>query len=81
MHAFEDAFVDVVDAPPGDLATIRPTIHPHAKELLIRAGEVMLAAERQHDEVLAREIADLLRQVQTVMILRGLKPEDVYHFL
>jgi phosphoribosyl-ATP pyrophosphohydrolase len=45
---------------------------------LEEAGEVLLAAEHENDEALANEISQLIYHLQTLMLARGIKLEDVY---
>jgi len=42
---------------------------------------VWLAAEHESDEALAEEISQLIYHLQTLMLARGLQPNDIYKFL
>jgi phosphoribosyl-ATP pyrophosphohydrolase len=48
---------------------------------LEEAGEVWLAAEHESDENLAKEISQLIYHLQTLMLARGIKLEDIYRHL
>ena len=56
-------------------------VHSIGKKILEEAGEVWLAAEHQSNEELAEEISQLIYHLQTMMLARGLKPEDIYKYL
>ena len=56
-------------------------MHQIGKKILEEAGEVWLAAEHESDEALAEEISQVIYHLQTLMIARGLRPEDIYRFL
>lgn len=56
-------------------------VHQIGKKILEEAGEVWLAAEHETDEALAQEISQLLFHIQTLMLARGLKLEDIYRYL
>jgi phosphoribosyl-ATP pyrophosphohydrolase len=65
----------------GTVAALDAGIHTIGKKILEEAGEVWLAAEHESDEALAEEISQLVYHLQTLMLARGLKPEDIYKFL
>ena len=65
----------------GTVAALDAGVHQIGKKILEEAGEVWLAAEHESDENLAQEISQLLYHVQTLMLARGLKPEDIYRYL
>lgn len=65
----------------GTLAALDSGVHEIGKKILEEAGEVWLAAEHESDEALAEEISQLLYHLQTMMLARGLKLEDVYRYL
>ncbi len=73
----------VTDRPKGSgtVAAIDKGVHHLGKKVIEEAGEVWIAAEYQSDEQLAEEISQLLYWTQTVMISRGIRPEDVYKYL
>ena len=56
-------------------------VHSIGKKILEEAGEVWLAAEHESDEALAEEISQLIYHLQTMMLARGLTPDDVYKYL
>ena len=63
------------------VASLDAGVHQIGKKILEEAGEVWLAAEHESDEALAEEISQLIYHLQTLMLARGLKPEDIYRFL
>ena len=65
----------------GTVAALDKGIHHLGKKIIEEAGEVWIAAEYQSDDQLAEEISQLLYWSQTMMIARGLQPEDVYKYL
>jgi phosphoribosyl-ATP pyrophosphohydrolase len=65
----------------GTVAALDAGIHSIGKKILEEAGEVWLAAEHESDEALAEEISQLIYHLQTLMLARGLKPDDIYKFL
>ena len=52
-----------------------------ARDAGVMAGEVWLAAEHESDEALAEEISQLIYHLQTLMLARGLTPDDIYRYL
>jgi len=62
-------------------AALDSGVHQIGKKILEEAGEVWLAAEHESDEALAEEISQLIYHLQTLMLARGLKPEDIYRYL
>ena len=65
----------------GTVAAIEAGVHQIGKKILEEAGEVWLAAEHESDAALAEEISQLLYHLQTLMLARGIKLEDVYRYL
>jgi phosphoribosyl-ATP pyrophosphohydrolase len=65
----------------GTIAAVDSGVHSIGKKILEEAGEVWLAAEHESDEALAEEISQLIYHLQTLMLARGLKPEDIYRYL
>ena len=65
----------------GTVAAVDAGVHAIGKKILEEAGEVWLAAEHESDESLAEEISQLIYHLQTLMLARGLKPEDIYRYL
>ena len=65
----------------GTVQALDAGVHSIGKKILEEAGEVWLAAEHESDEALAEEISQLLYQLQTLMLARGLSINDVYKFL
>ena len=63
------------------VAALDSGVHQIGKKILEEAGEVWLAAEHESDEALAEEISQLIYHLQTLMLARGLKPEDIYRYL
>jgi phosphoribosyl-ATP pyrophosphohydrolase len=73
----------LVDRPEGS-ATVEAVdagVHEIGKKILEEAGEVWIAAEHETDEALAEEISQLIYRLQTLMLARGLTPNDIYKFL
>ena len=73
----------LVDRPEGS-ATVEAVdagVHEIGKKILEEAGEVWIAAEHESDEALAEEISQLIYRLQTLMLARGLTPNDIYKFL
>ena len=56
-------------------------VHSIGKKVLEEAGEVWLAAEHESNEELAEEISQLIYHLQTLMLARGLTPDDIYRYL
>ena len=65
----------------GTVDALDAGIHSIGKKILEEAGEVWLAAEHESDDALAEEISQLIYHLQTLMLARGLTPQDVYKFL
>lgn len=65
----------------GTVAAVDAGVHTIGKKILEEAGEVWLAAEHESDEALAEEISQLIYHLQTLMLARGLTPDDIYKYL
>lgn len=65
----------------GTVAAVEAGVHSIGKKILEEAGEVWLAAEHETNEALAEEISQLMYHVQTLMLARGLSPNDIYKYL
>jgi phosphoribosyl-ATP pyrophosphohydrolase len=65
----------------GTVAAVDAGVHAIGKKVIEEAGEVWIAAEYQSDEHLAEEISQLLYRLQTLMLARGITPDDVYKYL
>ena len=63
------------------VAAVDAGVHSIGKKILEEAGEVWLAAEHESDQALAEEISQLIYHLQTLMLARGLQPQDVYKYL
>lgn len=87
MKTFESLWVElsekVLTRPEGSstVSAIDSGIHSIGKKILEEAGEVWLAAEHESDDALAEEISQLIYQLQTLMLARGLSINDVYKYL
>jgi phosphoribosyl-ATP pyrophosphohydrolase len=87
MKDFDSLFVELAEKVAtrpegsGTVAALDAGVHSIGKKILEEAGEVWLAAEHESDEALAEEISQLIYHLQTLMLARGLKPEDIYKFL
>ncbi|CAB4678305.1 unannotated protein [freshwater metagenome] len=65
----------------GTVAAVDAGVHAIGKKILEEAGEVWLAAEHESNEELAEEISQLIYHLQTLMLARGLTPDDIYKYL
>lgn len=65
----------------GTVAAVDAGVHSIGKKILEEAGEVWLAAEHESDDALAEEISQLIYHLQTLMLARGLSPNDIYKYL
>ena len=87
MKSFESLWselskkVESKDATSGTVAALDAGVHEICKKVLEEAGEVWLAAEHENDQALAKEISQLICHLQTLMLARGIKLEDVYRNL
>lgn len=87
MKSFDSLWVELAEKvatrPEGSatVAAVDAGVHAIGKKILEEAGEVWLAAEHESDEALSEEISQLIYHLQTLMLARGLKPEDIYRYL
>ena len=87
MKSFESLFVELAEKAAtrpegsGTVAALDAGVHSIGKKILEEAGEVWLAAEHESDEALAEEISQLIYHLQTLMLARGLTPDDIYRYL
>jgi phosphoribosyl-ATP pyrophosphohydrolase len=87
MKSFEELWGELsqkaIDRPEGSatVAALDSGVHSIGKKIIEEAGEVWIAAEHESNEALAEEISQLLYHIQTLMLARGLTPQDVYKFL
>jgi phosphoribosyl-ATP pyrophosphohydrolase len=87
MKSFDSLWVELtskLEARPegsGTVAAVDAGVHSIGKKILEEAGEVWLAAEHESDEALAEEISQLIYHLQTLMLARGLTPDDIYRYL
>jgi phosphoribosyl-ATP pyrophosphohydrolase len=87
MKSFDSLWAELaekaISRPEGSatVAALNAGVHSIGKKILEEAGEVWLAAEHESDAALAEEISQLIYHLQTLMLARGLKPEDIYKFL
>jgi phosphoribosyl-ATP pyrophosphohydrolase len=87
MKSFDQLWVELAEkaiSRPKDSETVAELdagIHFIGKKIIEEAGEVWLAAEHEGNEALAEEISQLIYHLQTLMLARGLKPEDIYKYL
>ncbi len=87
MKSFDELWAELAEkaiSRPADSSTVAALdggVHQIGKKILEEAGEVWLAAEHESDEALAEEISQLIYHLQTLMLARGLKPEDIYRYL
>jgi phosphoribosyl-ATP pyrophosphohydrolase len=87
MKTFDQLWTELaekaVSRPEGSktVAELDQGIHFICKKIVEEAGEVWLAAEHQSNEELAEEISQLIYHLQTLMLARGLNPQDIYKYL
>ena len=87
MKSFDSLWAELaekaISRPEGSatVAALDAGVHSIGKKILEEAGEVWLAAEHESDAALSEEISQLIYHLQTLMLARGLKPEDIYKFL
>lgn len=87
MKSFDSLWVELAEKalsrPEGSAtaAALDAGVHTIGKKILEEAGEVWLAAEHESDEALAEEISQLIYHLQTLMLARGLTPDDIYRYL
>ena len=87
MKSFDSLWVELAEKiatrpeGSGTVAAVDAGVHSIGKKILEEAGEVWLAAEHESDEALSEEISQLIYHLQTLMLARGLKPEDIYRHL
>ncbi|CAN2200575.1 HisI Phosphoribosyl-ATP pyrophosphohydrolase [Candidatus Nanopelagicaceae bacterium] len=87
MKSFDSLWVELVakletrSEGSGTVAAVDAGVHTIGKKILEEAGEVWLAAEHESDEALAEEISQLIYHLQTLMLARGLTPDDIYRYL
>ena len=65
----------------GTVASVDAGVHEIGKKIVEEAGEVWLAGEHESNDALAQEISQLIYRVQTMMLARGLTPDDIYKYL
>ena len=87
MKSFDSLWLELIskieadEAGSGTVAAVQAGVHSIGKKILEEAGEVWLAAEHESDEALAEEISQLIYHLQTLMLARGLTPNDIYKYL
>lgn len=87
MKNFDQLWVELAqkmhERPEGSatVVAVDSGVHAIGKKILEEAGEVWIAAEYQSNDELAEEISQLLFRIQTMMLARGLTPDDIYKYL
>ena len=87
MKSFDELWVELsqkaIDRPTDSstVAALDAGVHSIGKKIIEEAGEVWLAAEHESDDALAEEISQLIFHLQTLMLARGLTPQDIYKYL
>jgi phosphoribosyl-ATP pyrophosphohydrolase len=87
MKSFDELWLELsqrlIDRPEGSgtVAAVDAGVHSIGKKIIEEAGEVWIAAEYQSNEELAEEISQLIYHLQTLMLVRGIAPSDVYKYL
>ena len=69
------------DPESGTVRHVAAGVHAVGKKVVEEAAEAWMAAEHEGPERAAEEIAQLLYQVQALMLSIGLTPADVYETL
>lgn len=87
MKTFDQLFTELTQkvesgaTDSGTVTAVNGGVHNIGKKILEEAGEVWLAAEHESNDALAEEISQLIYHLQTLMLARGLNPEDIYRYL
>ena len=87
MKNFDQLWVELaekaISRPQGSktVEALDAGVHSIGKKIIEEAGEVWIAAEHESNEALAEEISQLIYHLQTLMLSRGLKPDDIYKYL
>lgn len=87
MKSFDSLWIELAekiaagDLESGTVQAVNAGVHSIGKKILEEAGEVWLAAEHESDAALAQEISQLIYHLQTLMLARGLTPDDINKFL
>ena len=87
MKSFDSLWIELAEKAQSrtegsaTVASLDAGVHSIGKKVLEEAGEVLLAAEHESNEALAEEISQLIYHLQTLMLARGLTPEDIYRYL
>jgi phosphoribosyl-ATP pyrophosphohydrolase len=87
MKSFDSLWIELAEKAlsrtegSATVAALDAGVHSIGKKVLEEAGEVWLAAEHESNEALAEEISQLIYHLQTLMLARGLTPEDIYRYL
>ena len=87
MKTFDQLFAELTSRDayrPDDSSTVRlleEGVHAIGKKVVEEAAEAWMAAEHETPARAAEEIAQLLYNVQVLMVSLGLSLDDVYHRL
>ena len=87
MKSFEDLYSELrqkaasSDPNSGTVALLSQGVHAVGKKVVEEAAEVWMAAEHEGHDRTAEEIAQLLYQVQVMMLAADVSLEDVYRRL
>ena len=87
MKTFDQLFIELTQkvesgaTDSGTVTAVNGGVHNIGKKILEEAGQVWLAAEHESNDALAEEISQLIYHLQTLMLARGLNPEDIYRYL
>jgi len=65
----------------GTVARLDAGVHAIGKKIVEEAAEVWMAAEYESTEATAIEISQLIYHLQTMMLAKGLTPDDIYEHL
>lgn len=87
VKTFDDLFTELrakvalKEETSGTYAAVQEGVHSAGKRVVEEAAEAWMATEHESKERAAEEIAELLYQVQVLMLAKGLTLHDVYEHL
>lgn len=87
MKSFDELWLElstkIADADPqsSTVAHVAAGVHAVGKKVVEEAAESWMACEHETTERAAEEISQLLYQIQSLMLARGISLEDVYRKL
>ena len=85
MKTFDQLWAEISAKEAGESghtgALLASGIHEIGKKVVEEAAEAWMAAEYQTKADTALEISQLIYHLQTLMLARGLTPDDIYKYL